>query len=121
MAVLADKDHVAPQLSHTNVVALNFLLGLEIFMSADRQLRAVHLVLDFDPISKAFQPISNAITVGNQRINLIDVSRPDFLAPYDLPLIVLLAQPNLVPFAIPLQQAPPEAAIVVEEGVAPPV
>ena len=34
----ADKDHVSPKLSHTNVQALNYLLRSEIFVSEDGQL-----------------------------------------------------------------------------------
>ena len=34
----ADRDHVSPKLSHTNVQALNYLLRSEIFVSEDRQL-----------------------------------------------------------------------------------
>ena len=73
-AVIADRRHVAPRLSHTNV------LRSEIFMSEDRQLQAIHLILDFEPISKVFQEIDHAIKAGDPRINHIDVSRPDFLA-----------------------------------------
>ena len=33
--VFADKDHVAPRISLTNIPALNYLLSLEIFVSED--------------------------------------------------------------------------------------
>ena len=33
--VFADKDHVAPRISLTNIPALNYLLSLEIFVSKD--------------------------------------------------------------------------------------
>ena len=45
--IFADKRHVTPKLSHTNVAALNYLLKFEIFVSEDRQLQVVHLILDF--------------------------------------------------------------------------
>ena len=89
LAVIADKGHIAPRLSLTNVAALNYLLRSEIFVSKDRQLRAVHLILDFDRISKTFQEIGHAIRAGDPRINRIDVSRPDFLAQDDLPPVKL--------------------------------
>ena len=89
LAVIADKGHIAPRLSLTNVAALNYVLRSEIFVSKDRQLRAVHLILDFDPISKTFQEIGHAIKAGDPRINRIDVSRPDFLAQDDLPPVKL--------------------------------
>ena len=78
--VIADRRHVAPRLSHTNVVTLNYMLRSEIFVSEDQKLRAVHLILDFELISKVFQEIRYAIWAGDPRINRIDVSKPDFLA-----------------------------------------
>ena len=54
-AVIVDRRHVAPQLNHTNVATLNYTLRSDIFVSEDRQLRTVHLNLDFEPISKIFQ------------------------------------------------------------------
>ena len=80
LAVIVDRRHIAPRLSFTDVAALNYLLRLEIFVSEDRQLRAVHLILDFEPISRTFQEIGHAIRAGDHRINRIDVSKPNFLA-----------------------------------------
>ena len=45
-ATFANKRHVAPKLNYTNIATLNCLLRFEIFVSEDRQLRAVHLILD---------------------------------------------------------------------------
>ena len=80
LAVITDRRHAAPRLSFTDVAALNYLLRLEIFVSEDRQLRAVHLILDFEPISRTFQEIGHAIRAGDHRINRIDISKPNFLA-----------------------------------------
>ena len=52
--VFADKRHVALRLSLVNVLGLNKLLRLEIFISEDKQLRAVHLILDYEPLSRIF-------------------------------------------------------------------
>ena len=52
--VFIDKNHTAPRLILVNVQGLNKLLRSEIFISEDRQLRAVHLVLDFEPLSNIF-------------------------------------------------------------------
>ena len=79
-ATFVDKRHVAPRLSYTNVVALNYLLRSEIFVSEDRQLRAIHLILDFQPILEIYQNVNNAIRAGDPRLARIDVSRPNFLA-----------------------------------------
>ena len=78
--VIANRRHIAPRLSHINIAALNYVLRSEIFVSEDRQLRVVHLILEFEPISRVFQEIGHAIRAGDPRINRIDVSKPDFLA-----------------------------------------
>ena len=78
--VFADKRHVAPRLSLVNIPALNYLLRSEIFISEDRQLRAAHLVLNYEPLSRIFQEVGQAIRAGNPRLACIDVSVPSFLA-----------------------------------------
>ena len=118
LAVITDKRHVAPRLSLTNIAALNYLLRSEIFMSEDQQLLAIHLILDFEPISKTFQEIGHAIRVGVAQINCIDVSRPDFLARDDLPSVKLPIQQIPPPLIIPLQQVPLEAPVAAEEEIA---
>ena len=80
LAIFVDKRQVAPQISLTNVTALNYLLRSEIFVSEDRHLRAIYLVLDFEPLSKIFQEVGHAIRVGDPQLAKINISRPDFLA-----------------------------------------
>ena len=99
-------------------MALNYLLWLEIFVSQDRQLRVVHLILDFEPISRVFQVIGHAIRTEDPRIHRIDISKPNFLAWEDLPPVILLVQQILPPLIIPLQQVPFEAPVVAEEEIA---
>ena len=118
LAIIANRRHIAPRLSFTNVAALNYLLWSEIFVSEDGQLRAVHLILDFEPISRTFQEIGHAIRAGDHRINHIDVSKPNFLARDDLPPVRLPIQQVPPPLIIPLQQVPLEAPIVAEEEIA---
>ena len=84
---LTDKNHVSPRLSLTNVAALNYLLRSRIFVNGDGQLRVVHLILDYEPLSNIFQEVGNAIRANDYRLAHIDVSRPHFLAPYNLPLV----------------------------------
>ena len=50
--VFADKRHTAPRLSLVNVQGLNKLLRSKVFISEDKQLRAVHLILNFEPSVK---------------------------------------------------------------------
>ena len=83
-------------------------------MSEDRQLRVVHLILDFKPISRVFQEIGHAIREGDPRIHRIDVSKPDFLAHEDLPPVRLPVQQISPPLIIPLQQVPFEALVAAE-------
>ena len=67
-------------------------------------MRAVHLILDFELLSDAFQDIGNAIRAGDPRLHRIDISVLDFLAQVDLP-----------PVEFPLHHALPEAAASKEE------
>ena len=81
-------------------------------------MRAVHLILDFEPISRVFQEIGHAIRAGDPRINRIDVSKLDFLAQEDFPLVRLSVQQISPPLIIPLQQVPLEAPVAAEEEIA---
>ena len=84
---LTDKEHISPQLSLTNIAALNYLLRSQIFVNDDGQLQAAHLILDYKPLSRSFLVVGNAIRANDYRLARIDVSRPHFLAPHDLPLV----------------------------------
>ena len=87
--VFVDKNHVASRLSFVNVPSLNKLLRSEIFISKDRQLWATHLILDYEPLSRIFQDVGQAIRVGAPRLARINVSKPGFLARRDLPPVEL--------------------------------
>ena len=83
-------------------------------MNDDGQLHAIHLILDFEPISRSFLDVGNSIRADDYRLARIDVSRPGFLAPYDLPP-VNHPIPQGIPFAAqPLQQVPLGEAIIGE-------
>ena len=114
---MTDKFFTNPKLSLINVPALNYLLRSEIFVNDDRQLRAVHLLLDFEPISRSFLDVGNSIRAGDHRLARIDVSRPDFLAPYDLPPIDYPILQGIPIIAQPLQEVPLGEAIL-REGTA---
>ena len=92
LAIFTDKRQVAPRLSLTNVVALNYLLRSEIFVSEDRQLRVVHLILDFEPILEIYKEICHAIKASDLWLARIDMLVLNFLAQEDLPPIVLPLQ-----------------------------
>ena len=64
----------------------------------------VHLILDFEPLSDAFQDVGNTIRAGEPQLRRIDVSVTGFLARVDLSLVEL-----------PLHHAFPETATPREE------
>ena len=80
-------------------------------------MRVVHLILDFELISKVFQEIRYVIRAGDPRINCIDVSKPDFLAREDLPPVRLPIHQIPPLLVIPLQQVPLEATVSAEEEI----
>ena len=98
---LKDKSYTNPKLSLINVPALNYLLRSQIFVNDDGQLRAVHLILDFEPISRSFLDVGNSIRADDYRLARIDVSQPGFLAPHDLPPV-----DHPIPQGIPLAAQP---------------
>ena len=86
-------------------------------MNNDGQLRAAHLILDYEPISRTFLDVGNSIRANDYHLARIDVSRPGFLAQHDLPPVDHPI-PQGIPLAVqPLQQVLLEQAIV-EEGTA---
>ena len=102
--IFVDKEHVSPKLSLVNVPGFNYLLRSEILVSEDGQLRAAHLILDYEPISRIFQDAAQALRAGSSRLARIDVSKPGFLAWRDLP-----------PVQLPIRYVPQEVAILREE------
>ena len=70
---------MVPNLNFVNVLDLNRVLRFEVFVSEDRQLRAIHLILDFKPSSDKFQDMGNAIRMGDPRLARIDILVPKFL------------------------------------------
>ena len=86
-------------------------------MNDNGQLCAIHLILDYEPISRTFLDVGNSIRANDHRLARIDVSRPGFLAPHNLPPVDHPI-PQGIPFAAqPLQQVPLGQTIV-EEGAA---
>ena len=85
---------------------LNYLLSSQIFGNDDGQLRAVHLILDYEPISRTFLDVGNSVKVNDYRLTRIDVSRLGFLAPHDLPPVDHPIPQEIHFPAQPLQQVP---------------
>ena len=80
------------------------MLRVKVFVSKDRQLRAVHLILDFKPLSDKFQDVDHAIRVGDPQLARIDFSMPKFLA-----------QEDIVPVKLPCCCSSREVAILRKE------
>ena len=86
-------------------------------MNDDGQLHAVHLILDFEPISRSFLDVDNSIRANDHRLARIDISRPGFLAPYDLPPVDHPI-PQGIPFVAQRLQQVPLGEAIIEEGIA---
>jgi len=87
-----------------HITSLNKGQRSEIFVSEDRQLRAIHFILDFELLSNLFQDVGQAIRANDPRLARIDVSVLDFLAREDLP-----------PVELPFHCFPHEVAALKEE------
>ena len=104
-AVFANKNHIASRLNHVNIPGLNKLPRSEIFISEDEQLRAAHLILDYELLSCIFQDVGQAIKASDSRLARIDVAKPGFLSRRDLLF-----------FELPIQRVPHQVAALREES-----
>ena len=86
-------------------------------MNDDGQLHAAHLILDYKPISRTFLDVGNSIRANDYRLAHIDVFRPGFLAPHNLPPVDHPI-PQGIPFATQPFRQVPLAQAVAEEGAA---
>ena len=102
--VFADKRHTSPRLSLVNVNDLNKFLKSEVFVSEDRQLRAVHLILDFHPISEIFQEVGHTIRASDPRLRRIDIFIPRFLPCEDIVPVGTHFVPILLATAAPREE-----------------
>ena len=94
---------MAPNINFVNVADLNKVLKSEVFVSEDKQLRAIHLILNFQPLFNKFQDVGHAIRAGDPQLARIDVLVPRFLAREDI-----------VPIDLPSCRPPYEAAVLRE-------
>ena len=73
--------------------------------------------MDYEPLSRSFLDVGNAIKANDYRLARIDVSRPHFLAPHNLP-----PGDHPIPQGIPLATQPiqqvPLGQAIAEEGIA---
>ena len=86
-------------------------------MNDNGQLWAAYLVLDYEPLLRSFQDVGNVIRANDYRLAHIDVSRPHFLAPHDLPPVDHPIPQGVPLAALPIQQVP-LGQTVAQEGIA---
>ena len=76
-----DKYSAIPNLNFVYVPDLTKILKVEIFIHKDGQLRATHLILDYNPLSSCFQAPKYVIKAKDHLLHLINVAVPGFLNP----------------------------------------
>ena len=70
-----------------NKASLDRVLQAEIYINpSDGQLRAAHLILGYNPISRAFQAPSCVIKAKDPRLRRISVAYKGFIVPQGVPL-----------------------------------
>ena len=77
-----DNRSTKPLLSLVNRVSLDRILWSKVYVNeADGQLRAAHLILEYSPISRAFQAFKCVIRARNPRLHRISVAYKGFVVP----------------------------------------
>ena len=100
-----------PSLRLVNKASLDRVLQAEIYVNeSDDQLRAAHLILGYNRISRAFQAPSCVIKVKDPRLHRISVAYEGFVVPQGVPL------PKYSPLTEPL----PVASLAVAATSPPP-
>ena len=93
-------------------MSLDKILQAEIYVNeSDGQLRAAHLILGYNPISRAFQASSCVIRARDPRLHRISVAYEGFVVPQGIPL------PRYLPLTEPL----PVATLAARATSSPPV
>ena len=112
----ANKYSAIPNLNLVNEPDLTKILKAEIFVHKDRQLRAAHLILSYDPISSSFQEPKYAIKVKDIRLHQINIVVLGFL---DAGPVLEGIQQAVLPFQhmAKEEETPSQLAIKEEEQV----
>ena len=104
---IADPRATTPSLRLVNKASLDRVLQAEIYVNkSDGQLRAAHLILGYNPISRAFQAPSCVIKAKDPRLRRISVAYERFIVPQGVPL------PRYSPLTEPLLVANLAAATI---------
>ena len=79
---IADPRATTPSLRLVNKASLDRILQAEIYVNpSDGQLKAAHLILDYNPISHSFQAPSCVIKAKDPRLRRISVAYEGFVVP----------------------------------------
>ena len=81
----ADKNVVVPNFNFVNQSNLDKILKAEVFVHSGGQLRVVHLILGYTPISKSFQASKCVIKAKDPLLYQISVAIPSFLTTDAIP------------------------------------
>ena len=95
-----------------NFNLLNQVLRSEIYLHWDGQLRVVHVILGFNPISTCFQVSKHVIKAKVSCLVLIDVAIKRFIGkppPAKTQLVQLLDQPETQPLVMEITSSDNEA------------
>ena len=83
----ADRCYIKPNIKLVNKASLDKVLKAEIYVNeTDGQLRVAHLILDYTPLSFAFQAPKCVIRARNPRLHRISVAYKGFIVPEGIPL-----------------------------------
>ena len=69
-----------PNFNLVNQPSLDKILKAKVFIHSDGQLRAIHLILGYTPISKSFQALKCDIKSKDLHLHWTSVAAPGFLA-----------------------------------------
>ena len=94
---IVDPRATTPSLRLVNKASLDRVLQAEIYVNeSDGQLRAAHLILGYNPISRSFQAPLCVIKAKDPRLRRISVAYEGFVVPQGVPL------PRYSPLSEPL-------------------
>ena len=119
---IADPHATTPSLHLVNKASLDRILQAEVYVNeSNGQLRVAHLILGYNPISRAFQAPTCVIRVKDPRLHRISVAYEGFVVPQGIhflrysPLIEPLLVATLAAGATSSPLPPPPVLQVEEE------
>ena len=109
---IVDPHATTPSLRLVNKASLDRVLQVEIYFNeSNGQLRAAHLILDYNPISHSFQAPSCVIKAKDPRLHRISVAYEGFVVPQGVPLPIYSPLTEPLPVAS-LAEAAPSSPLV---------